>query len=255
MTTQSAKIVLITGGSRGLGKNMALHLADKGRDIILTYHSNEQAAQEVVSSIEAKGRKAVALKLDVADSTTFDAFAATIKQTLSLVWGRERFDYLINNAGSGIYSTFMDTREEDFDRMMREHVKAPFFLSQKLLPLIRDGGRILNVSSGLTRIALTGYSAYAIMKTAVESLTRYLAKELGARGISVNTLAPGAIETDFGGGAVRDNKDINAHIAAMTALGRVGLPDDIGGAVAALLDDNASWINAQRVEVSGGQAL
>ncbi len=255
MTTQSAKIVLITGGSRGLGKNMALHLADKGRDIILTYHSNEQAAQEVVSSIEAKGRKAVALKLDVADSTTFDAFAATIKQTLSLVWGRESFDYLINNAGSGIYSTFIDTREEDFDRMMREHVKAPFFLSQKLLPLIRDGGRILNVSSGLTRIALPGYSAYAIMKTAVESLTRYLAKELGTRGISVNTLAPGAIETDFGGGAVRDNKDINAHIAAMTALGRVGLPDDIGGAVAALLDDNASWINAQRVEVSGGQAL
>ena len=255
MTHQATKIVLITGGSRGLGKNMALHLADKGRDIILTYHSNEQAAQEVVSAIVAKGRKAVALKLDVADSATFSAFADTVTDILSATWGRDTFDYLINNAGSGIYSAFMDTREADFDRMMREHVKAPFFLSQKLLPLIVDGGRILNVSSGLTRIALPGYSAYAIMKTAVEGLTRYLAKELGARGISVNTLAPGAIETDFGGGAVRDNKDINAHIAAMTALGRVGLPDDIGGAVAALLDDHAGWMNAQRVEVSGGQAL
>ena len=255
MNTPVTKIALITGGSRGLGKNMALHLADKGRDIILTYHNNKTAADEVVSAITAKGRKAVALQLDITQVNTFAAFAETLTGVLRTTWSRDTFDYLVNNAGCGIHSAFATTSEQDFDRMVSEHIKAPFFLTQKLLPLIKDGGRILNVSSGLTRITLPGYAAYAIMKTAVEAFTRYLAKEIGNRGIAVNTLAPGAIETDFGGGVVRDNKDMNAHIASLTALGRVGLPDDIGGAVAALLDDNAGWMNAQRIEVSGGQGI
>ena len=249
------KLALITGGSRGLGKSMALHLAAKGRDVILTYHSDKSSADSVARAIEEKGQQAVALQLDVGRSDTFVAFAETLTTVLQGTFARTNFDYLINNAGTGLYETFMETSEESFMRMMNEHIKAPFFLSQKLLPLMADGGRILNVSSGLTRIIHPGYGAYAIMKTAVEALTLYLAKELGPRRIAVNTLAPGAIETDFRGGAVRDNKDVNAKIAAITALGRVGLPDDIGGVAAAILDDEAGWINGQRIEASGGQAI
>lgn len=250
------KIVLITGGSRGLGRNMALHLAEQGRDIILTYRSKESEAAEVVSLIEKKGQKAVALRLDVSNSGSFPAFAADVKKALQKTWGRENFDYLINNAGIGVYGSFAETTEAQFDELMNTHFKGTFFLTQKLLPLIKtQGGRILNVSSGLARFSFPGYSAYASMKGAIETLTRYLAKELGPQGIAVNVIAPGAIETDFGGGHVRDNAELNKMVAAQTAMGRVGLPDDIGGAVAAILSDDNHWMTAQRIEVSGGMVL
>ncbi|HDV0464371.1 TPA: SDR family oxidoreductase [Klebsiella pneumoniae] len=249
------RIALVTGGSRGLGKNAALKLAAKGTDILLTYHSNRQAALDVVAEIEQKGVKAAALALNVGDSTTFDAFASEVAQVLAQKWGRTTFDYLLNNAGIGLNAPFAETSEAQFDELMNIQFKGPFFLTQRLLPLLQDGGRILNVSSGLARFALPGYAAYAAMKGAMEVLTRYQAKELGGRGISVNIIAPGAIETDFGGGEVRDNAEVNQHIAAQTALGRVGLPDDIGDAIAALLSDELAWMNAQRVEVSGGMFL
>jgi NAD(P)-dependent dehydrogenase (short-subunit alcohol dehydrogenase family) len=246
------RIAIITGGSRGLGKSMSLRLAERGHDVILTYHSKKAEAEEVVAQIIKMGRKAVALKLDVADHKSFSAFAGNVKEALRNSWQRNDFDFLINNAGIGIQAAFMGTTEEQFDQLMNIHLKGPFFLTQKLLPLMKDGGRIVNISSGLARFSLPGYSAYAAMKGAIEALTRYLAKELGPRRIAVNVVAPGAIETDFGGGAVRDNKQINEMIASGTALGRVGLPDDIGGAVAALLSDDSGWINGQRVEVAGG---
>ncbi|HCH9873688.1 SDR family NAD(P)-dependent oxidoreductase [Klebsiella pneumoniae] len=249
------RIALVTGGSRGLGKNAALKLAAKGTDILLTYHSNRQAALDVVAEIEQKGVKAAALALNVGDSTTFDAFASEVAQVLAQKWGRTTFDYLLNNAGIGLNAPFAETSEAQFDELMNIQFKGPFFLTQRLLPLLQDGGRILNVSSGLARFALPGYAAYAAMKGAMEVLTRYQAKELGGRGISVNIIAPGAIETDFGGGEVRDNAEVNRLIAAQTALGRVGLPDDIGDAIAALLSDELAWMNAQRVEVSGGMFL
>ncbi len=251
----STKIAVITGGSRGLGKNMALHLAKRGRDIIFTYHSHQLQAEETLAELSALGVRAVALQLDISQCSGFSAFAEQLTSALKNHWGRGQFDYLINNAGSGILKDFVHTTPDEFDRMVNEHIKGPYFLTQTLLPLIKDEGRILNISSGLTRMTLPGYSAYAIMKTAVEGFTRYLAKELAPRRIRVNTLAPGAIETDFGGGAVRDNKALNQHIAEITALGRAGLPDDIGGAAAALLDDDSGWINAQRIEASGGQGL
>jgi len=249
------KIALITGGSRGLGRNAALKLAARGTDIILTYRSQADEAAQVVAGIEALGCHAVALQLDVADSGSFAAFAAAVSDQLRANWGRERFDYLLNNAGIGIHAAFAETTEDQFDTLMKIHLKAPFFLTQALLPLLNDGGRILNVSTGLARFALPGYAAYATMKGGIEVLTRYLAKELGGRGIAVNVIAPGAIETDFGGGVVRDNNEVNAQIAAQTALGRVGLPDDIGNAIALLLSDEAGWINAQRIEASGGMFL
>ncbi|MFO4446605.1 SDR family oxidoreductase [Klebsiella quasipneumoniae subsp. quasipneumoniae] len=249
------RIALVTGGSRGLGKNAALKLAAKGTDILLTYYSNRQAALEVVAEIEQKGVKAAALALNVGDPSTFDAFASEVAQVLAQKWGRTTFDYLLNNAGIGLNGPFAETSEAQFDELMNIQFKGPFFLTQRLLPLLQDGGRILNVSSGLARFALPGYAAYAAMKGAMEVLTRYQAKELGGRGISVNIIAPGAIETDFGGGVVRDNAEVNRHIAAQTALGRVGLPDDIGDAIAALLSDELAWMNAQRVEVSGGMFL
>ncbi|HBY9715553.1 TPA: SDR family oxidoreductase [Klebsiella aerogenes] len=249
------RIALVTGGSRGLGKNAALKLAAKGTDIILTYHSNQQAAREVVREIEQTGAKAAALPLNVGDATSFAGFVQQLTQCLKEKWQRDSFDYLLNNAGIGLTAPFSETSEAQFDELMNIHFKGPFFLTQQLLPLLKDGGRILNVSSGLARFALPGYSAYAAMKGAMEVLTRYQAKELGVRGISVNIIAPGAIETDFGGGAVRDNAQLNQHIAAQTALGRVGLPDDIGNAIAALLSDELGWMNAQRVEVSGGMFL
>ena len=255
MNTSTTPIALITGGSRGLGKNTALKLAERGVDIILTYRSGAEEARQVVQQIEALGRRAVALPLDVADSRGFADFAAQVKAALAQHWQRERFDYLVNNAGIGLRASFEETSEEQFDQLMNIQLKGPFFLTQKLLPLINDGGRIVNISSGLARFATPGYAAYATMKGGIEVLTRYLAKELGARGIAVNTLAPGAIETDFGGGAVRDNAQLNAMLASQTALGRAGLPDDIGGAISALLQSDNRWVNAQRIEVSGGQFI
>ncbi len=249
------KIAIVTGGSRGLGKSMALHLAAQGHDVILTYHSKTTEADAVVTEIEKAGRKAAALQLDVADHKSFSGFAEKVKTALKAKWDRTDFDFLVNNAGIGIHAAFMETTEEQFDQLVNIHLKATFFLTQKLVPLMKDGGRIVNISSGLARFSLPGYSAYGAMKGGIETLTRYMAKELGARQITANVIAPGAIETDFGGGMVRDNKQINAFIASQTALGRVGLPDDVGGAVAALLSAGNGWINGQRIEVSGGVNL
>ncbi|QRY78124.1 SDR family oxidoreductase [Pseudomonas sp. PDNC002] len=249
------KIALITGASRGLGRNAALHLAAAGVDIIGTYRSQADEAHVVAAEIEQHGGRAVMLPLDVANSASFDAFVEQVRAALRDSFGREHFDFLVNNAGIGIHAAFADTTEDQFDQLMNIQLKGPFFLTQKLLPVIADGGRILNVSSGLTRFSLPGYAAYAAMKGAMEVLTRYQAKELGARGIGVNILAPGAIETDFGGGLVRDNAEVNQQIASNTALGRVGLPDDIGGAITTLLSEGGRWINGQRVEASGGMFL
>jgi len=256
MTTNPSRIVLVTGGSRGLGRSAVLKLAEHGVDAILTYKSNEAEAHAVVREVQALGRKAVALQLDVGDSRGFTAFAERVKAALGATWQRQDFDYLVNNAGMGVdHATVAETTEAQFDLLMNVHLKGTFFLTQKLLPLIKDGGRILNTSSGLARFALPGYAAYAMMKGGVEVLTRYLAKELGSRGIAVNTLAPGAIATDFGGGRVRDNAQLNAFVASQTALGRAGLPDDIGHPVAALLTEPNGWINAQRIEASGGMFI
>lgn len=249
------KIALITGGSRGLGKNTALAMAKQGMDVVLTYQSKQAAAQAVVDEIVALGRKAVALQLDVAQVKTFDAFASTLKQALQTHFQAEKFDFLVNNAGTGLTAPFAETTEQVFDDMVNIHLKSTFFVTQKLLPLINDGGRIINISSGLARFTLPGYSAYAAMKGGIEVLTRYMAKELGARQIAVNTVAPGAIETDFGQGLVRDNKEVNAYIASQTALGRVGVPDDIGPMIASLLSENNRWVNAQRIEASGGMLI
>ena len=254
--TTTPSLALVTGGSRGLGRSAVLKLAERGVDVILTYKSNEAEAHAVVRQVEALGRKAVALQLDAGDSKTFAAFAERVKGALAATWQRPDFDYLVNNAGmGGDHATVAETTEAQFDLLFNVHLKGTFFITQKLLPLIKDGGRILNTSSGLARFALPGYAAYAAMKGGVEVLTRYMAKELGARGISVNTVAPGAIATDFGGGRVRDNAQLNAFVASQTALGRTGLPDDIGGAVASLLTDANQWINAQRIEVSGGMFI
>ena len=247
-------IVLITGGSRGLGRSMALQLAQQGSDIVLTYRSEAGEAQAVVAAIETYGRRAVALPLDVGDTSTFPAFVEAAGAALAGL-GQDRLDALVNNAGMGVHAAFADTTEAQFDALVNVHLKGPFFLTAALLPLIAEGGRILNVSSGLTRFSVPGYAAYAAMKGAIEVLSRYQAKELGARGISVNTLAPGAIATDFGGGAVRDNPQLNTYLASQTALGRVGEADDIGGVVASLLSPASRWINGQRIEASGGMFL
>jgi NAD(P)-dependent dehydrogenase (short-subunit alcohol dehydrogenase family) len=248
-------ITLITGGSRGLGRNTALAVARSGGDVILTYRGNADEAQAAVAEIEALGCKAVALQLDTGDVPTFAGFAGRVRDALRGTWQRDRFDHLVNNAGHGEVAPIADTTEAQFDRLVDVHFKGVFFLTQALLPLIADGGRIVNLSSGLTRFAYPGYAAYAAAKAAVETLSVYMAKEFGARGIRVNTVAPGAIETDFGGGAVRDNAEINRHIAGLTALGRVGVPDDIGPMIASLLGEANRWVNAQRIEVSGGQAI
>ncbi|MEL6401979.1 MAG: SDR family oxidoreductase [Cyanobacteria bacterium J06626_4] len=255
MTQNIQRIALVTGSSRGLGKNTALTLAQKGVDVIVTYHSSQAEANKVVSEIQSMGRKAVALQLDSSDTQTFDGFVVQVNRVLQDIWQTEQFDFLINNAGIGINKPFTETTEEDFDRLMNIQLKGVFFLTQKLLSVIKDGGRIVNISTGLARFALPGFSAYGAMKGGIEVLTRYLAKEMGERQIAVNTIAPGAIETDFGGGAVRDNKTMNDFIASQTALGRVGVPDDIGGAIASLLSEDSRWINGQRIEVSGGMFL
>lgn len=251
----SKKIVLVTGGSRGLGKNMALSLAGKGLGVIITYNSKKEEAENVVQQIKALGQKSVAIQLNTGQTDTFDTFIATLQSVLQSEFGTDKFDYLVNNAGIGLYTPIGGTEEAQFDTLMNIHFKGVYFLTQKSLPVLNDGGGIVNISTGLARFSMPGYAAYASMKGAVETLTRYMAKELGHRGIRANVVAPGAIETDFGGGAVRDNADLNKHVASITALGRVGLPDDIGGVVAFLCSDDARWVNAQRIEVSGGMNL
>jgi len=253
MTTN--KIALVTGGSRGLGKNMALSLAKKGNHVIITYNSKREEALAVIAEIEKAGQKGAALQLNTGDSKSFDAFFKELTAVLKNTFSTDHFDFLINNAGVGAHAPFAETTEEQFDMLMNIHFKGTFFIAQKALPFINDGGRIINISSGLARFSTPGYAAYASMKGAIETLSRYQAKELGARGIAVNVVAPGAIETDFGGGVVRDNADLNKMIAGSTALGRVGKPDDIGGVVAFLCSDDARWINAQRIEASGGMNL
>lgn len=250
-----SKIAIVTGASRGLGRNTALSIACKGGDVIITYQSRAEDAQAVVAEIQAMGRKAVALQLDTSDITGFPAFAQQLRSVLRETWQRDTFDRLVNNAGHGDYALIEHTTEAQFDGLVNVHFKGVFFLTQALLPLITDGGRIVNLSTGLTRFSYPGYAAYAAVKAAVEMLSVYMAKELGARGIAVNTVAPGAIETDFGGGSVRDNPELNKQFAEMTALGRVGLPDDIGPMIASLLSEDNRWVNAQRIEVSGGQRI
>lgn len=253
--TANPKIALITGGSRGLGRNAALHLARKGVDVIITYHTREEDARSLVGEVEDMGRKAVALRHDTGATATFAQFADEARTALKEKWGRETFDFLVNNAGIGAYNAFPDVTEAEFDTLMNIHLKGVFFLTQRLLPMIAEGGSIVNLSSGLARLTLPGYIAYAIMKGGVEVMSRYLARELGERKITVNTIAPGGIETDFGGGRLRDDRELNKYIASQTALGRVGLPDDIGGAISSLLAGENGWITAQRIEVSGGQML
>lgn len=250
-----SKIALVTGANRGLGRNTALSIAERGGDVIVAYRGNAEQAEEVVAEIRALGRKAVALQLDITKTASFPAFAESLRMHLADVWGRDSFDHLINNAGHGEFAMIAETTEAQFDGLFDVHVKGVFFLVQALLPLLADGGRIINFSSGLTRVSYPGFSAYSAAKAAVEMLSVYMARELGHRGITVNTVAPGAIETDFGGGLVRDNADVNAQFAAMTAFGRVGVPDDIGPMIASLLRDDNHWVTAQRIEVSGGQTI
>jgi NAD(P)-dependent dehydrogenase (short-subunit alcohol dehydrogenase family) len=249
------KIAIVTGASRGLGRNTALNIARKGGDVVITYQSRAEDAEAVVAEINAMGRKAVALQLDTGKVSTFADFTAQLRSVLRETWQRDTFDYLINNAGHGAMALIEETTEAQFDALVNVHFKGVYFLTQALLPVIADGGRIVNLSSGLTRISYPGFAAYSAAKGAVEILSVYLAKELGSRGIAVNTVAPGAIETDFLGGAVRDMPDLNKVFAGMTALGRVGVPDDIGPMIASLLSEDNRWINAQRIEVSGGQVI
>jgi len=255
MTATIPKIALITGGSRGLGRNTAQSLARKGVDVILTYHARREEADAAVREIAAEGRKAVAIRLDTGAIASFDAFVENVRDQLENGWGREDFDFLVNNAGIGLMAPFDQTTEKDFDALVNVHLKGVYFLTQKLAPLIADGGRIVNLSSGLARFVGPGLSAYAMMKGGIEVFTRYLAKELAARHITVNTVAPGAIETDFGGGLVRDNADYNRAVSSVTALGRAGVPDDIGPMIASLLSDDNRWVTGQRIEVSGGMNL
>jgi NAD(P)-dependent dehydrogenase (short-subunit alcohol dehydrogenase family) len=249
------KIALVTGASRGLGRNTALSIARRGGDVIITYQSRSDEAESAVAEIRQMGRKAIALQLDTGKVASFSTFAQELHTALAQTWQRESFDHLVNNAGHGEHALVSETTEQQFDGLVDVHFKGVFFLTQALLPLLADGGRIVNLSTGLTRITYPGYAAYAAVKGAVEVLTRYMAKELGPRGITVNAVAPGAIETDFSGGVVRDNPGLNEQLATLTALGRVGLPDDIGPMIACLLSDENRWVNAQRIEVSGGQAL
>jgi NAD(P)-dependent dehydrogenase (short-subunit alcohol dehydrogenase family) len=259
MTTETvknsnSKIAIVTGGSRGLGRNAVLSLAKRGVDSIFTYNSNQAEADKVVGLVAEAGQKAIALRLDVGSVSTFAPFVESVRHALTEL-GAEHFDYLVNNAGTSHHAPFDKATEEDLDILYNVHFKGVFFLTQKLLPLINDGGRIVMISSGLTRVVIPGSAAYASVKGAIEVLTRYLAKELAPRRIAVNTVAPGAIATDFSGGMVRDNPDLNKRIADMTALGRAGLPDDIGPMIASLLSEESRWIDAQRIEVSGGMSI
>ncbi len=250
-----SKIALVTGGSRGLGEDMAINLAKKGLDVVLTYRSNKEEGDNTVKEIENLGQKAYALQLDVADTNSFDAFVNDVKKVVGSHFGADSIDFLINNAGIGINAPITETTEEQFDTLVDIHFKGAFFLTQKLLPLMADGGGIVNVSSGLARFSFPGYSVYGSLKAAMEALTRYQAKELGVRKIRSNVVAPGAIETDFGGGTNKNDEDKRVVIANFTALGRVGIPSDIGGVVAFLCTEDAKWVNAQRIEVSGGMMI
>ncbi|PDT18635.1 3-oxoacyl-ACP reductase [Rhizobium sp. J15] len=249
------KIALITGASRGLGRSMALHLAKRGVAIIGTYRNAAAEANTLRQEIEALGGQAAMIALDVSNSASFPAFAEAVAETLKTRFGRQQFDFLVNNAGQGLYALLTDATEEQFDQLIDTHLRGPVFLTQKLLPLIADGGRILNVSSGFVRVTMAGYGLYAAAKAAIQTLTKFMAVELGARQIRVNTIAPGAIATDFGGGVVRDDANVNAYVAGTIALGRVGEPDDIGGAVAAILSDDMGWANGTTFDISGGQAI
>ena len=251
----TSSIAIVTGGSRGLGRNTVLALARAGVDSILTYHSNRDDAEAVVREVEAAGAKAVALRLDVGKVADFPDFVDQVKAALTQDWRRDSFDFLVNNAGTSHFGRIGEVTEADFDDIVAVQLKGAFFLTQALLPFLADGGRIINLSSGLARFCTPGFAAYAMMKGGIEVFTRYLAKELGARGITANTVAPGAIETDFGGGLVRDNPQFNKGVADATALGRAGLPDDVGPMIAALLGEANRWVNAQRIEVSGGAYL
>jgi NAD(P)-dependent dehydrogenase (short-subunit alcohol dehydrogenase family) len=254
MPTSSKRIALITGGSRGLGRSTVLSLAKRSIDSIFTYNSNHGEAEKVVRLVAEAGQQAIALQLDTGKVSTFDPFVQAVRRALADL-GAERFDYLVNNAGISHHAAFDETTEAELDSLYNVHFKGVFFLTQKLMPLINDGGRIVMISSGLTRISYPGSASYASMKGAIEVLTRYLAKELGPRRIAVNTVAPGAIATDFSGGVIRDNPEFNKRVADMTALGRAGLPDDIGPMIASLLSEDNRWVNAQRIEVSGGMSI
>ncbi|TLS53723.1 SDR family oxidoreductase [Paenibacillus antri] len=253
--TTTRKIALVTGGSRGLGKNSAIALSHKGFDVIITYLSRKEEAEKVVEEIERNGGKAVALQLDAGDVASFDSFVSRLSGVLNETWNREQFDILVNNAGFGVHASIEETTEEQFDNLLKVQFKGVFFLSQKLFPRIADNGRVVNISTGLTRFVIEGFGAYAAMKGAIEILTKYMAQEWGKRGIRVNVVAPGAIATDFGGGAVRDNGEMRDYIGSRTALGRVGEADDIGGVVAALCSEEMGWVNGVRLEASGGQQL
>ncbi len=251
----NSKIALVTGGSRGLGKNAAIQLAKKGFDVIITYHSQQAEAAQVVKQINELGQKASSLQFDVGDINSIELFVTKLSEILNSNFNTDKIDFLINNAGVGATIPFLDATEEDFDRLLNIHFKGVYFLTQKLVPIMNDHSRIINLSSGTTRFSNPGYSIYASMKGAIEVFTRYLAKELGPRKISVNVVAPGAIETDFNGGVIRNNPQIKSMIAANTALGRVGEADDIGGIIAFLCTDEARWINGQRIEATGGVFL
>ena len=250
-----ATVSLVTGSSRGLGRNTALSIARGGGDVIITFNSRSEEADAVVAEIQGMGRQAVALQLDAGNVSSFPGFVERLRGALAEIWGRDSFDHLVNNAGHGDVASIAETTEAQFDGLVNVHFKGVFFLTQALLPLLADGGRIVNLSTGLTRVSAAGWSVYAAVKGAIEVLTVYMAKELGERGIAVNAVAPGAIETDFFGGAVRDTPEFNKHFADMTALGRVGVADDIGPMIASLLSESHRWVNAQRIEVSGGQGI
>lgn len=249
------KIALVTGGSRGIGRDAAIALSRKGIDVILTYHTQKEKAESVVQEIENNGRKAAAFQLDTGDVSAFQDFTRQVANVLKEKWNQEKFDILINNAGIGLSVPLEETQEEQLDRLINVHFKGVFFLTQHMLPYIADNGRIVNISTGLTRVTFPGSGAYAAVKSAVEVLTKYMAKEWGNRGIRVNVVAPGAIATDFRGGAIRDNPDMRKYIGSQTALGRVGEPEDVGGVIASLCSEEMGWVNAQRIEVSGGLML
>jgi NAD(P)-dependent dehydrogenase (short-subunit alcohol dehydrogenase family) len=251
----TTKVALVTGGSRGLGRDMAIQLAKKGNDVVLTYNQNKTEADKVVAEIAALGRTAAAFQLDTSDVKTFDGFFDRVSKYLVEKTGSPKIDFLINNAGAALYKPFAETAEEQLDFIINIHFKGVYLLTQKALKYFNDGGAIVNISSGLARFSMPGTSAYGSMKGAIEVLSRYLAVELGPRKIRVNAVAPGAIATDFGGGNLRNNKELSAHVASITALGRVGLADDIGGVVAFLCSEEAKWVNGQRIEVSGGVNL
>lgn len=248
----TAKIALVTGGSRGLGKDMALSLAKKGIDVILTYNTNKEEAEKVVSEIQSMKRKASCLPFDAANFKMLDSFVTDVVNTLKKNWNTDKLDFLVNNAGVGATIPIPQVTEEAFDRLMNIHFKSVYFLTQKILPNINDNGAVVFISSGTTRFCVHGYSVYSSLKSAIETFTKYVAKEFGSRGIRANVVAPGPIETDFNNAAIRNNPQMKTHLTNATPLGRVGRADDIGSVVAFLCTEDAKWINGQKIEVTGG---